>query len=123
VYTSSGSSSQVPPSDHNMGQGSNLPTGSNGYLSINHIITINYTDTDNLAAYLKNYEGIKYSNAGVSVFLKDGEITTVPYNEYMSNTFRYITLDKKVQLTQGRLITPEAIELISSLKIDVPKNA
>jgi hypothetical protein len=122
VYTSSGSSSQVPPSDHNTGQGSNLPTGSNGYLSINHIITINYTDTDNLAAYLKNYVGLKYSNAGVSIYLAADEITTVPYNEYMSKTFSYITLVKNVKLNQGRLITPEAIELISSLKIDVPKS-
>jgi hypothetical protein len=121
VYTSSGSSSQVPLSDHNMGQGSNLPTGSNGKLSIYHIITINYTDTDNLAAYLKNYEGMTYINAGVG-YPRVDQITNVPYNKYMGQVFDYITIRKDVPLRPGRKITPEAIELISSLKLDVPKD-
>lgn len=122
MYTSSGSSSQVPLSDHIMGQGSNLPTGPNGKLSINHIITFNYTDTDNLAAYLKNYEGITYINAGVGC-PRLGQTTIAPYNSYMTKVFKYITLYNKASLTEGRRITPEAIELISSLKLDVPKDA
>ena len=114
--SSGGSSSQIPLSDLNMGQGSN-PGGNNYKYGINYINDKNW-DTDNLASFLEQYRGQRIRDSGIRMNYSEAELNN---RTYVSNVYRYIVDQGFVRLDLSMTITGNRIESIRALHLNIPK--